>query len=323
MRTRILPPDERGLAEAARILRDGGLVAFPTETVYGLGAVTDDAAAVARIFEAKGRPAHNPLIAHVGSLELARRIAVFDRRAEALAARFWPGPLTLVLPLADRRLVVPAVTAGLATVAVRMPAHPVALALLRRLGRPLAAPSANRSGRTSPTTAAHVLADLEGRIEAVVDAGPCPVGVESTVVDLSEPERVLLLRPGGLARPAIEAVVGPLARPRAEEPPRSPGLVGRHYAPTKPLRLDVDEVGPDEGLLAFGARVPPGARVTLNLSPSGDLGEAARNLFRMLRELDAHPEVRAIAVVPIPAEGLGEAIRDRLRRAARTDTPAV
>ncbi len=315
MTTRLLGTTEADLAEAAEILRAGGLVAFPTETVYGLGALADDGTAARRIFAAKARPARNPLIVHLGEPEAAAAFAVFDARARALARAFWPGPLTLVLRLRPEAAIAPAVTAGLATVAVRVPAHPVARALLLRVARPVAAPSANRSGRPSPTTAAHVLADLAGRIEAVVDAGPCPVGVESTVVDLSEPARALLLRPGGLPREAIEKVIGPVVDPRGHEPPRSPGLVGRHYAPSKPLRLDARTVAPDEGLLAFGRDLPEGARVVRNLSPGGDLAEAARNLFRMLRELDAS-DVRAIAVMPIPGEGLGEAIRDRLRRAA-------
>ncbi len=315
MKTEVLKADAAGIARAAEVLRAGGLVAFPTETVYGLGALATLDEAVARIFAAKGRPARNPLIAHVGTVEVARRIARFDARAERLVARFWPGPLTLVLPQRPGSGLPPRLSAGLPTVAVRMPAHPVALELLRRVDAPVAAPSANRSGRTSPTTAEHVLADLEGRIELVLDAGPCEVGVESTVVDLSEPDRALLLRPGGLPREAIEAEIAALAERRAGEPVRSPGLIGRHYAPSKPVRLDVREVAPDEGLLAFGEDVPPGARVTLNLSPAGDLAEAARNLFAMLRALD-RADVRAIAVVPIPGDGLGEAIRDRLRRAA-------
>jgi len=315
LRTERLKADAAGIARAAEVLRAGGLVAFPTETVYGLGALATCDEAVARIFAAKGRSPRNPLIAHVGTVEAARRIVCFDQRAERLVARFWPGPLTLVLPQRAGSGLSPRVSAGLPTVAVRMPVHPVALALLRAVEEPVAAPSANRSGRTSPTTAGHVLADLEGRIELVLDGGPCPVGVESTVVDLSEPDRAVLLRPGGLPREAIEAEIGPLAQRRADEPVRSPGLLGRHYAPSKPVRLDVREVAPDEGLLAFGEDVPPGARVTLNLSPAGDLAEAARNLFAMLRALD-RSDVRAIAVVPIPGEGLGEAIRDRLRRAA-------
>ncbi|GBD41411.1 Threonylcarbamoyl-AMP synthase [bacterium HR39] len=315
MKTEVLKADAAGIARAAEVLRAGGLVAFPTETVYGLGGVATRDEAVERIFTAKGRPSRNPLIAHVGAPEVARRIAVFDERAERLVARFWPGPLTIVLPRRPGSGLSPRVSAGLPTVAVRMPAHPVALALLRAVDEPVAAPSANRSGRTSPTTAEHVLADLAGRIELVLDAGPCEVGVESTVVDLSEPDRALLLRPGGLPRAEIEAVIGPLEGRRPGEPVRSPGLVGRHYAPSKPVRLDVREVAPDEGLLAFGEDVPPGAKVTLNLSPAGDLAEAARSPFAMLRELD-RADVRAIAVVPIPGEGLGEAIRDRLRRAA-------
>jgi L-threonylcarbamoyladenylate synthase len=240
-----------------------------------------------------------------------------DARAEALAAAFWPGPLTLVLPRAGGAPVAPAATAGLDTVALRVPAHPVARSLLRAVGLPVAAPSANPSGRVSPTTAAHVAADLGGAVALVLDGGPCEVGLESTVVDLGGPGPARLLRPGGLPRERIEALVGRLGDPAAGDRPRSPGQLASHYAPRLPVRLDAVEVAPDEALLAFGPEPPAGAALaTRNLSASGDPAEAARNLFAMLRELDRSGAVR-IAVAPIPGGGgLGEALRDRLRRAA-------
>lgn len=313
--SRILPADREGIARAAAILAEGGLVAFPTETVYGLGAIVTSDRAVARVFAVKGRPSANPLIAHVAEIEAARPIVQFDARAERLAERFWPGPLTLVLPLKVSGIVSPLVTAGLSTLAVRLPSHPVARQLLAAVGLPVAAPSANRSGRPSPTRAEHVEADLGEVVDLILDSGPCEVGVESTVIDLSEPERAVLLRPGGVPRAAIEELIGPLTPPQADAPARSPGLIGRHYAPTKPLRLEAREVAADEALLAFGPHPLVGARYTLNLSPTGDLAEAAAQLFDMLRALD-RKDVRAIAVMPIPEVGLGEAINDRLRRAA-------
>lgn len=303
------------LARAAGLLRAGGLVAFPTETVYGLGANARDAAAVAGIFAAKGRPAHNPLIVHVADIGMARGIAAFDARAEALAGAFWPGPLTLVLPLRPEAGIADAVTAGQASVALRMPAHPVARALLEASGLPLAAPSANPSGQVSPTTAAHVHDGLSGRIDAVVDGGPCPVGVESTIVGLLDGAR--LLRPGGLPAEAVEACLGAaLQRPDAyadEDPARpvAPGQLASHYAPNAVLRLNAEAIGAGEVLLGFG----PVDGAALNLSPSGDLSEAAAHLFAYLRTLD-QGGARAIAVSPIPETGLGLAINDRLRRAA-------
>jgi L-threonylcarbamoyladenylate synthase len=302
-------PDD--IARAAGILRDGGLVAFPTETVYGLGANARDAGAVRGIFAAKRRPAHNPLIVHVGNMDLARAIAEFDPRAEALAQAFWPGPLTLVLPLRPGAAIAAEVTAGHPSVALRMPAHPVARAILAASGLALAAPSANPSGRVSPTTAAHVLDGLSGRIDAVVDGGTCPVGVESTIVGLLGAP--VLLRPGGLPAEAIEACLGePLARPGADpDRPVAPGQLASHYAPNAPLRLDADAPRSGEVLLGFG----PVAGATLNLSPTGDLAEAAANLFGHLRQLD-ESGAGAIAVSPIPDHGLGLAINDRLRRAA-------
>jgi L-threonylcarbamoyladenylate synthase len=316
-RPAIVPATAENILDAARRLRAGALVAFPTETVYGLGADATDDRAVAAIFAAKERPRFNPLIVHVPNQAAAAREAVFDARAERLAASFWPGPLTLVLKRGAESRVSLLVSAGLDTVALRVPGHNVAHALLNAVGRPIAAPSANRAGEISPTEAAHVAASLGDRAALILDGGRCPVGVESTVVDLSGPTP-LLLRPGGATREAIEAVIGPLGTASAtgDGPARSPGLIGRHYAPGRPLRLDVTTSGTaDEALLAFGPAVPSGYGETLNLSPSGDLVEAAANLFAMLRALD-RPEHRAVAVMPIPSTGLGLAINDRLRRAA-------
>ncbi|MFL1460638.1 L-threonylcarbamoyladenylate synthase [Roseococcus sp. DSY-14] len=310
-------------AEAAALLRAGELVAFATETVYGLGADARNDRAVAAIFEAKGRPHFNPLICHFPDAEAAWAEVRADGRARALAAAFWPGPLTLVLPRrADSRVALLA-GAGLDTLALRVPAHPQALALLRAAGTPVAAPSANRSGRVSPTSSAHVLEELSGRVAAVLEGGECAVGVESSVLDLSSPGGAALLRPGGVPAEAIAAVVGPVGRP---VPPgagpapthRSPGLLLSHYAPTLPLRLEADAAAPDEALLAFGP-APPGAGALFQLSAARDLREAAARLFAGLRALDAAGQrqgLRGIAAMPIPAEGLGEAIRDRLARAA-------
>jgi len=317
-RTRLLPADAAGIAEAGRLIRDGRLVALPTETVYGLGADATDGRAVAAIYEAKGRPSFNPLIAHVGEPAEALKLGVFDRHAQALADAFWPGPLTLVVPMAEGAGISDLARAGLDTVGLRVPSHPVARALLNAAGRPVAAPSANRSGHVSPTTAAHVLADLDGRIDAVLDAGPTEVGVESTIVACLA-DAPVLLRPGGLPREAIEAVIGrPLAAP-AGEATIAPGMLASHYAPNAAIRLDARDVSPGEALLAFGPDALPGAGRILNLSPSGDLAEAAANLFGHLRALDASG-ASGIAVMRIPREGLGEAIRDRLARAAAPRT---
>ncbi len=317
MITRRLRANAEGVAEAAAALREGRLVAFPTETVYGLGALATDREAIARLFAAKGRPAHNPLILHVAEPAAAAAFALLDARAERLVAALWPGPLTLVLPLQRHAGIAPAATAGLATVAVRLPCHATAQALLRLVGGPVAAPSANRSGRVSPTTAAHVLADLDGLIDLVLDGGAVMIGIESTVIDLSRPGSARLLRPGGTKREVIEGLIGPLAdvETTTDEPLRSPGLLSRHYAPTTPLRLDALEVETDEALLAFGPEPLPGAATMLNLSPTGDLAEAAHNLYAMLRALDAKG-ARRIAVMRLPETGLGEALVDRLRRAA-------
>jgi len=313
--TQVLAADAAGIAAAVRCLAAGGLAAFPTETVYGLGADAGNGEAVARLYAAKGRPAFNPLIAHVADLAAARKVGIFNADAERLAAAFWPGPVTLVLPKQPACGVSDLALAGLDSVAIRVPVHPVARAILKALGRPVVAPSANRSGHVSPTSAAHVIGDLRGRIDLVVDGGPCTVGVESTIVSCLG--RPALLRPGGLPREAIERVLGqPLALPTAPtgNAPVAPGMLSSHYAPKAELRLNADTPHDGEALLAFGA-APAHAGRALNLSPRGDLVEAAANLFSHLRALDASG-VRRIAVMPIPREGLGEAINDRLARAA-------
>jgi L-threonylcarbamoyladenylate synthase len=284
---------------------------MPTETVYGLAADASNPRAVAAVYEAKGRPAFNPLIAHVADADVARRIARFDARAERLVERFWPGPLTLVLPVADAGAVSDLARAGLDTVAVRAPAHPLAHALLEAFGGPLVAPSANRSGRPSPTTLADALEETGPAAAAALDGGPCAIGLESTVVALLDKPR--LLRPGAATREEIEAVIGPLAEAEADAG-RSPGRLTRHYAPDAPVRLDAAAPQAGEAYLAFGPGAPAGDRVW-NLSPAGDLREAAANLFAHLRAAD-RSGASAIAVAPIPEAGLGEAINDRLRRAA-------
>jgi L-threonylcarbamoyladenylate synthase len=322
LRTTILPAGEAATVAAARVLSEGGLVAFPTETVYGLGADATNAAAVARIYQAKGRPSFNPLISHVSDLDQARRIGAFDALAVALANAFWPGPLTLVVARTGDCSVSELATAGLETIAIRVPAHPIARAILKAFGRPVVAPSANLSGHVSPTTAAHVASDLSGRIDLIVDGGSVDVGVESTVVGCFE--EPMLLRPGGVPREEIERVLG---RPLAQLPhdadsdtgqPLAPGMLTSHYAPRTRLRLNVTSIEPDEALLAFGSPALPGAdtaAAVMNLSARGDLAEAAANLFGYLRALDASG-ARTIVVMEIPNEGLGEAINDRLRRAA-------
>jgi L-threonylcarbamoyladenylate synthase len=310
------------MAEAARVLADGGLVAFPTETVYGLGADATNATAVARLYQAKGRPAFNPLISHVTGLDEARRIGSFNAQATALARAFWPGPLTLVVPKTRACAVAEIATAGLDTIAIRVPGHPIARAILVALGRPVVAPSANLSGHVSPTLAVHVESDLSGRIDLIVDGGPVEVGVESTVVGCFDAP--MLLRPGGLPREEIERVLGhPLLQPPRDADsdkaqPLAPGMLTSHYAPRTQVRLDAAAIDPGEALLAFGATAIPGASgaaAVMNLSARGDLAEAASNLFGYLRALDARG-ARTIAVMPVPNEGLGEAINDRLRRAA-------
>jgi L-threonylcarbamoyladenylate synthase len=322
LETRILPAGRDAAEAAARTLAAGGLVAFPTETVYGLGADAGNARAIAHLYAAKGRPAFNPLIAHVADIAAARAIGRFDARALKLAEAFWPGPLTLVVPKTAGCPVADLATAGLDTVAIRIPAHPVAQAILRAFGGAVVAPSANISGHVSPTEAAHVASDLTGRIDLIVDGGPVEVGVESTIVGCFAAP--MLLRPGGLARERIEAVLGTaLARPpedggTEDSQPLAPGMLASHYAPRATVRLAARHVAPGEALLAFGTPDLPGldaASAVMNLSPAGDLDEAAANLFGYLRALDARGP-RGIAVMAIPEQGLGEAINDRLRRAA-------
>ena len=316
--TLLLAPDRAGIEAAARILSESRLVAFPTETVYGLGADATDAAAVARLYEAKGRPAFNPLIAHVSDLAAARRAGEFTRLAETLAAKFWPGPLTLVVPASG--LVCELARAGLPTVALRVPAHAMAQKLLAAFGKPVAAPSANRSGHVSPTRAEHVIADLADEIDAVLDGGATPLGLESTIVDCTG-EKPLLLRSGGVPREEIERVLGVRVAdaPNAEAiAPQSPGRLASHYATRARLRLHASDVQPGEALLNFAAQPLSGiekAAIALDLSPKGDLTEAAANFFSHLRALDASGAA-VIAVAPIPREGLGEAINDRLARGA-------
>jgi L-threonylcarbamoyladenylate synthase len=322
LKTQILPAGEAAVASAAHCLKQGGLVAFPTETVYGLGADAANAPAIARLYEAKGRPSFNPLIAHVGDVDAGRRIGYFDSTAMRLAEAFWPGPLTLVLPRSSDCTVADLATAGLDTVAVRVPGHPLARAILRAFAGPVVAPSANLSGHVSPTTAAHVHNDLAGRIDLIVDGGAVTVGVESTIVGCFDTP--MLLRPGGLPRSEIERVLGyRLARPPEDADnetgqPLAPGMLASHYAPRTPVRLNALHVEAEEALLAFGAASLPGAdtaTAVMNLSERGDVAEAAANLFGHLRALDAKG-TRIIAVMPVPAHGLGEAINDRLRRAA-------
>jgi L-threonylcarbamoyladenylate synthase len=310
---KISPISEQTIALAATALRRGELVAFPTETVYGLGADATNDRAVAEIFAAKGRPSFNPLIVHFPDRAAAGAFVAFNETAGMLADRFWPGALTLVLPrLPECRLSL-LVSAGLDTAAVRVPAHADAQRLLRAAGVPIAAPSANRSGRLSPTTARHVAQDLGDRVSLILDGGPCRIGLESTVLDVSG-GRSAILRQGGLAQEEIEAVLGePVSVAGADDhAPRSPGMLASHYAPSLPLRPDATQARPGEAMLGFG---PGSAGATLNLSETGDLIEAAANLFAYLHALD-RPEFTGIAVAPIPDQGLGRAINDRLRRAA-------
>ncbi|RZJ05479.1 MAG: threonylcarbamoyl-AMP synthase [Brevundimonas sp.] len=296
-------------AEAVAVLNAGGLVILPTETVYGLAADAADARAVASIFEAKGRPRFNPLIAHVADAVQAEAIAVFDRRAQALAEAFWPGPLTIVAPIRDRTGVCDLARAGLDSVAVRVPGHARARALISAFGRPVVAPSANRSGRPSPTTFADAVEETGFAAGAAIDGGPCAVGVESSVVSVLN-GHVTLLRPGSVTRDELEAVVGHLDQ--GGEGHRSPGRLALHYAPDAPVRIEAESARDGEILLGFG---PGAGDPRWSLSPNGDLREAAANLFRRLREADRE-RPSGIAVSPIPAQGLGEAINDRLRRAA-------
>jgi len=318
-----ITPSAPAVERAAQTLAAGGLVAFPTETVYGLGADATNAAAVARLYDAKGRPSFNPLIAHVAETAAARPLARFNQAAERLALAFWPGPLTLVLPKLANCPVAELATAGLDTIAIRVPSHPIARAILIALGRPVVAPSANRSGHVSPTTAQHVLADLRGRIELIVDGGPTPMGLESTIVACLD--RPVLLRPGALPRADIERLLPLTEAPHSaaspahvDEIPIAPGALASHYAPQARLRLNARRVEAHEALLAFGPMPVADAEqavAALNLSPRGDLIEAAANLFSHLRALDASGAA-TIAVMPVPRAGLGEAINDRLQRAA-------
>jgi len=305
----ILAADPAGVARAAQLLAQGELVAFPTETVYGLGADASNDAAVARIFAAKNRPRFNPLIVHVADMQTAHHLADFSDAAQRLADAFWPGPLTLVLPLKSGGAISPLVSAGLTTIAIRVPQHPLAQALLREFGHPVAAPSANPSGKLSPTRPAHVIAGLGSQITAILDGGTCAVGLESTIVGFNP--NPVLLRPGGLPVEVLEQCLGrPLGVPKPQSTPNAPGQLPSHYAPNAVLRLDARDKSANEVLLGFGP-----VNCDLNLSPSGDLTEAAANLFRYLRDLDAK-DATTIAVSPIPDHGLGRAINDRLKRAA-------
>jgi L-threonylcarbamoyladenylate synthase len=308
-------PTHQALDEAGALIRDGKLVAFPTETVYGLGADATNDRAVAEIFAAKERPRFNPLITHVRDLQAASGLGQFSAVAQGLARQFWPGGLTLVVPRAPDCKASLLVSAGLDTIALRVPAHPVAQALIAQAGVPISAPSANRSGEVSPTTASHVADSLGDRVAMILDGGPCRLGLESTVIGFVN-DKPQLLRLGAIARETIEAVTGPLVMETSHtERPSSPGQLLQHYAPKRPLRLGVHDVWPGEALLAFGAPLQSDLKQCLNLSPKGDLVEAAANLFGHLRALDRAPAT-AIAVMPIPNHGLGEAINDRLNRAA-------
>ena len=317
LETEILAPDAAGVARAAALLAAGELLAFPTETVYGLGADARDGRAVAGIFAAKGRPRFNPLIVHVADVTAAERlIELPEPGGRWLAARFWPGPLTLVAPMRADSGIADMVTAGLPTVAVRVPAHPLAQKLLAAFGGPVAAPSANPSGQVSPTRAEHVIEALAGRIAAVLDGGACPVGLESTIIDF-DGERAVLLRPGGLAVETVEAVLDAQVSREPGGTVIAPGQLASHYAPGAGLRLGANRPGPGEAWLGFGPDPEGIAGPALNLSPSGDLTEAAANLFAHLRALDTMlGKDSAIAVAPVPEQGLGLAINDRLARAA-------
>ena len=303
-------PDDEGIAAAAALLRAGGLVALPTETVYGLAARADSAEAVAAIFRAKGRPDFNPLIVHVPSLAIAEELARFDDRARSLADTFWPGPLTLVLPLRDGARITPAVTAGLPTIALRCPAHPAMRALLEAVGLPLAAPSANRSGGVSPSTAQHVVDSLGERVPLVLDGGACAAGLESTIVALRDGGGWQLLRPGPITEEQLAAVLGSPADAVTSAAIEAPGQLASHYAPGKPMRLNAQAAAAGEFLIGFGEIAGD-----LSLSPRGDLDEAAARLYFCLHAAAAAPQDR-IAVATVPPHGIGAAINDRLRRAA-------
>ncbi|MGI9521054.1 MAG: L-threonylcarbamoyladenylate synthase [Hyphomicrobiaceae bacterium] len=320
---RAVPATDKAIAEAAKILRGGGLVGFPTETVYGLGADARNSRAVAGIFSAKGRPLYNPLIVHVADRQWAEEIAVFSAEAHRLAETFWPGPMTLVLPARDSNRIADIAVAGLNTVALRVPRHPVACALVREAECPIVAPSANRSGRVSATQALHVAADFGANVDIILDAGACQHGLESTIVAVLQ-GGLSILRKGAVTEGELEQCLGYCpgggGELAASKAPLAPGQLASHYAPGAPVRLDVNYPNPGEAFLAFGKFTPHGPGLTVNLSPSGDLAEAAANLFAALRELD-RPGVSAIAVMPIPDHGLGAAINDRLRRAAAPRPP--
>jgi L-threonylcarbamoyladenylate synthase len=307
-----MKPSIDDIKKAARLLEEGQLVAFPTETVYGLGANALLDEAVAGIYEAKGRPSFNPLIVHVATFDEAQKYATFNEKAQLLAKQLWPGPLTLVLPRREDCGISLLVSAGLETIALRVPAHATAQALLKAAKLPIAAPSANQSGRISPTQASHVHEDLGGRVAMVLDGGYCTIGIESTVVDMTSDVPVIL-RPGSVTEAQLSKIVGKISA-ESDGVIKSPGMIDRHYAPTKKLRLNATGVREGEALLAFGKALP-GAVATENLSPSSNLREAAANLFRMLRILDTGKAL-SIAAMPIPEEGLGVAINDRLKRAA-------
>jgi L-threonylcarbamoyladenylate synthase len=305
------------IEQAAALLQAGRLVAFPTETVYGLGADATNPEAVVTIFEAKGRPKFNPLIIHVQNFDAAEPIIQNNRLAQKLAEAFWPGPLTLVLPRTQECRVCHLAGAGLDTLAVRVPAHPIAQKLLAATKFPIAAPSANKSGKVSPTTAEHVLEDFGDQIPKILDGGPCKVGVESTVVDVTAPQKPMILRQGGVPAEDIEAICGPLETLSLNETnPGSPGMMLKHYATNAPLKLNAEKASTNEALLAFGPYSEPTNKMVLNLSQQANLKEAAANLFDMMRNLDKMKPA-AIAVMPIPESGLGAAINDRLRRAAK------
>lgn len=308
----LLSPNDQTLNKAAETLAAGGLVGFPTETVYGLGADATNETAVARIYQAKERPRFNPLISHVADTAMALELGDFGPTARAVAERFWPGPLTIVVKRATDCPIAWLTSAGLDSIALRVPSHPLAHDLLARADRPIAAPSANRSGRISPTRAEHVASELGGRIDMILDGGPCAVGIESTVVDLSG-QRPVLLRPGAVTREMLAEIAGVVGDPSSDAPLVSPGMLASHYAPRCPVRLNADAERVGETLLGF--RDVSGGAGNLNLSASGDLVEAAANLFHMLRALDQAGAAR-IAVAPVPEQGLGAAINDRLRRAA-------
>jgi L-threonylcarbamoyladenylate synthase len=313
LKTEILTSDPDGINRAAQILSAKGLVAFPTETVYGLGADARDGHAVASVYAAKGRPSFNPLIVHVANLEVAKRFASFNPLALKFAAEFWPGPISFVLPLVPNHGLSELVTAGLNTVAIRIPQNPIAQALLQTFDGPIAAPSANPSGRISPTYSTHVSSDMMGKIDAIIDGGACNVGLESTIVQV-ETETAALLRAGGISVEKIEAVLGhDLALPDDPKTPRSPGQLQSHYAPNALVRLNATTLENDEVLLGFGTNC---IGASLNLSQTGDLVEAAANLFSHLREIDQIAGDKSIAISPIPNSGLGLAINDRLIRAA-------